>query len=108
MSQNMTEDPAVHRDEEPSALPKTAVAIHYERGSGQAPRVTAKGEGAVAERIIEAAQEAGVPVEDNPLLAIALSQVDLDDTIPEDLYSAVAEVIRFVLKHSGELDRKLG
>lgn len=97
------QDPETALEAERNALPKTAVAIHYEQGSGQAPRVTAKGEGEVAERIIAAAQEAGVPIEDNPLLAIALSQVDLDETIPEDLYSAVAEVIRFVLKHSGEL-----
>ncbi|MCB1478093.1 MAG: EscU/YscU/HrcU family type III secretion system export apparatus switch protein [Rhodobiaceae bacterium] len=74
-----------------------AVALGYDHGTGEAPRVLAKGRGAVAERIIESAQEHGVHVEENPILAEALSQVELDDKIPEDLYRAVAEVISFVL-----------
>lgn len=84
--------------------PRTAIALDYDRASGQAPRVTAKGEGAVAERIIELAHENGVPVEENPLLAIALADVELDDKIPPELYQAVSEVISFVLRRAGELD----
>jgi flagellar biosynthesis protein len=73
-----------------------AVALEYDGSS--APRVTAKGQGEVAEKIIETAREAGVPVEENVLLAQALSSVELDEHIPEDLYKAVAQVIGFVLK----------
>ncbi|MCX7327777.1 MAG: EscU/YscU/HrcU family type III secretion system export apparatus switch protein [Hyphomicrobiales bacterium] len=69
---------------------RMAVALHYD-GSA-APRVTAKGHGLVAEKIIE------VPIEENALLAQALSSVELDDHIPEDLYKAVAQVIGFVLQ----------
>ena len=74
-----------------------AVALGYDHGTGEAPRVLAKGRGEVAERIIESAQTHGVHVEENPVLAEALSHVELDDTIPKDLYRAVAEVISFVL-----------
>lgn len=77
---------------------RTAVALQYERGVDAAPRVTAKGHGLVADRIIEAAKEAGVTVEGNPVLAEALSSVKLDQEIPEALYRAVAEVIGFVLR----------
>jgi flagellar biosynthesis protein len=74
---------------------QVAVALEYD---GQAaPRVTAKGRGEVAERIVETAREHGVPVEDNPILAEALSAVELDDHIPPELYQSVAQVIAFVL-----------
>ena len=74
---------------------RMAVALQYD-GSA-APRVTAKGKGEIADRIVETARAAGVPVEENALLAQALSGVELDDQIPEDLYKAVAQVIGFVL-----------
>jgi flagellar biosynthesis protein len=75
---------------------KLAIALHYD-GQG-APRVTAKGQGELAETILATAREAGVAVEENPLLAQALAQVELDDEIPEELYKAVAQVIGFVLR----------
>ncbi len=81
--------------------PSVAVALHYD-GEG-APTVTAKGRGAVADRIVEAAEEHGVHIEENPLLAEALSSVELETEIPEALYRAVAEVIGFVLRQSGQL-----
>jgi flagellar biosynthesis protein len=73
-----------------------AVALEYD-GSA-APRVTAKGQGEVAEKIIATAREHNVPLEENPLLAQALSAVELDEHIPEELYKAVAQVIGFVLR----------
>ncbi len=81
--------------------PPLAVALHYD-GEG-APTVTAKGRGTVAESILAAARDNNVPVEENPLLAEALSSVELDEEIPETLYRAVAEVIGFVLRQSGQL-----
>lgn len=77
---------------------KRAIALRYDGGAGAVPRVTAKGEGELADTIIKVAREAGVPIEDNPLLAVALSQVELDEDIPPELYTAVAEVISFVLR----------
>jgi flagellar biosynthesis protein len=76
--------------------PRVAVALQYDRG--QAPRVTAKGQGIVADRIVAAAREHDIPIEEDPVLARALAQIPLDDEIPEELYRAVAEVIGFVLR----------
>ena len=77
-----------------------AVALHYEQGSKEAPRVVAKGRGLVAERIVALAQENGVVIETNPVLAEALSGVELDDTIPLELYDAIAIVIGYVLRQT--------
>ena len=77
---------------------KLAVALEYERGSGAAPRVTAKGYGLVAEAIVALAAENDVVIDTNAALAQALAGVELDDTIPIELYEAVAEVIGFVLR----------
>ncbi|MCE1236622.1 MAG: EscU/YscU/HrcU family type III secretion system export apparatus switch protein [Hyphomicrobiales bacterium] len=80
---------------------RLAVALKWE-GKG-VPTVVARGEGHVAETIVAKAEEAGVPVEENPLLAKALSAVELDRPIPEPLFKAVAEVIAFVLRASGKM-----
>jgi len=86
-----------------SETPKSqlAIALLYEKPN--APRVIAKGRGEIGQAIIEAAREHGVPLEHNPALAEALSQVELDEFIPEDLYRAVAVVIGFVLRASGQI-----
>lgn len=76
--------------------PRTAVALRY--AAPAAPVVVATGRGETASAIVAAAREAGVPVEENPLLAEALSTLRLDETIPEDLYRAVAAVIATVLR----------
>ncbi len=75
-----------------NAPPKPlAVALHYEKPG--APRVIAKGAGVIGEKIIETAKEHGVPIEENASLAAALSEVELGDEIPLELYKAVAEVL---------------
>ncbi len=78
-----------------------AVALRYERPD--APRVVAKGRGEIGQKIIDTAKEHGVPLEQNPALAEALSKVELDEHIPEALYRAVAEVLGFILRTSGKL-----
>jgi FlhB-like protein len=84
-------------DEAPEVR-KIAIALEYETGSNDAPKVVATGRGLVAERIVALAEEHGVIIETNPALAEALSGVELDDTIPLELYEAVALVIGFVLR----------
>jgi flagellar biosynthesis protein len=80
---------------------KVAVALKYDAPA--APRVIAVGRGEVAQRIVETAQAAGVPLTDNPALAEALSRIPIDREIPESLYRAVAEVLTFILRTSGKL-----
>jgi flagellar biosynthesis protein len=71
--------------------PRRVTALRYE-GVG-APKVIASGRGHVAEKILAAAQAAGVPVRENPQLAEALSGLALGQDVPEDLWLAVAEVL---------------
>jgi len=77
-----------------------AVALRYD--GKNAPRVTAKGEQALAERIVEAAEQAGVPLYPDPELAMILSQVPLGEEIPDNLYKVVAEVIAFAYILAGK------
>lgn len=79
---------------------KVAVALRYD--APNAPRVVASGRGLVGQRIIEVAQAHGVPLERNPSLAQALSTIELDAEIPEKLYTAVAEILAFLLKAADE------
>ena len=78
-----------------------AVALHYDRSG--APRVTAKGKGIIGAKIIELAREHNIPIEENEVLAGALSNVEIGDEIPAELYKAVAEVLIFVLRLSGKI-----
>ena len=78
-----------------------AVALHYDRTG--APRVVAKGRGSLGEKIIEVARAHRIPIEENEVLAGALSHVELGDEIPAELYKAVAEVLIFVLRLSGRV-----
>ena len=78
-----------------------AVALHYDRTG--APRVVAKGRGSLGEKIIEVARANNIPIEENEVLAGALSHVELGDEIPAELYKAVAEVLVFVLRLSGRI-----
>ncbi|HYF26360.1 MAG TPA: EscU/YscU/HrcU family type III secretion system export apparatus switch protein [Baekduia sp.] len=73
--------------------PRKAIALRYDRGSDAAPRVVASGAGEVAERILERAAAAGVPVREDPMLAQALAQLAVEAAVPEDLWAAVAEVL---------------
>ena len=71
---------------------QTAVALAY--NSGQvAPRVVAKGNGLIAEEIIKKAKESGVYVHQSAELVALLSQVNLDERIPPQLYVVVAELL---------------
>ena len=74
---------------------KTAVALEYEAGD-RAPKVVATGQGVLAEKIIDVAKEADVPVHKDEKLARSLSILDIGEYIPPELYSIVAEILVFV------------
>lgn len=78
-----------------------AVALQYDRTG--APRVVAKGKGTIGEKIIEVARANNIPIEENEVLAGALSNVELGEEIPAELYKAVAEVLIFVLRLAGRV-----
>ena len=74
---------------------KQAIALEYDP-SDDAPRVIASGRGALAERIIERAQESDVPIHRDDKLADTLSRLDIGDMISPELYEVVAEILIFV------------
>jgi flagellar biosynthesis protein FlhB len=76
-----------------------AVALEYKRERMFAPKVVAKGADHMAERIKKVAREHGVPVVENVTLARALfANAEVGDTIPGDLFEAVAEVLAYLIK----------
>lgn len=81
--------------EESRERPKQAIALSYDPDD-YAPIVVASGRGALAERIIERAKEADVPVHEDDKLAETLSRLEIGDAIPPELYEAVAEILVFV------------
>lgn len=71
-----------------------AIALHYERDKGGAPRVVAKGVDLIALRIREIAQKHGVPIiEDRPLARALYDAVEVDQWIPAEFYRAVARIL---------------
>jgi flagellar biosynthesis protein len=73
-----------------------AAAIKYDPGKDAAPRVTAKGKGYVADKIIELAMKHDIPIKSDPGLVEILSRLDIDEQIPIEVYRAVAEILAFV------------
>lgn len=97
----MSERPDSLPDTEPQARLKAAVALEYSPHTHAAPHVTATGTGWLAERIVEEARRAGVPIREDRDLVSALAQLDLGRDIPADLYVAVAEIL-FCLYRANE------
>ncbi|QHS22232.1 EscU/YscU/HrcU family type III secretion system export apparatus switch protein [Virgibacillus sp. MSP4-1] len=75
---------------------KKAVALSYDETIENAPKVSASGQGKVAERILSQAKEHDVPVQEDETLVELLSALNINETIPEDLYQVVAEVFAFI------------
>lgn len=75
--------------------PKQAVALEYDPND-VAPRVLATGQGFIAEKIIEKAEEENIPIHKDEKLAKTLSKLEVGDAIPPELYEIVAEVLVFV------------
>lgn len=79
-----------------------AVALHYDREAMSAPTVVAKGAELMAARIREIAKEANVPMMRDVPLARALYELEIDEEVPEELYEAVALVLRWVYQLAEE------
>lgn len=81
-----------------------AVALKYKPEEQDAPKVAAKGQGLIAEKIVEKAREHGIPVQEDASLVEVLSKLDLDEQIPPELYQLVAELLSFVYRADRKLD----
>lgn len=77
-----------------------AIALEYD--GENAPQVTAKGHGEIAEKIIEIAKQNNVSLHEDKALIEVLAQLELGDEIPDSVYRAVAEVIAFIYLLKGK------
>jgi len=83
---------------EKQQMRKEAVALSYNPINSDIPKVIAKGKGKIAENILEQAKTHNIPIQEDPNLVQLLGQLDLNETIPEELYQAVAEVFAFIYR----------
>ena len=83
-------------DKDENKKVKTAVALGYDPNEDGAPVVIASGKGALAEKIIEQAQENKIPVHEDSKLADTLSKLEIGEMIPPELCEVVAEILVFV------------
>ena len=74
------------------------VALKYDPAQQTAPRVVARGQGDLAERILQVAREKKIPLYQDPELIEVLSKLDVGLEIQPELYQAVAEVLIFIYK----------
>lgn len=81
-----------------SPPPRTAVALRYDREKETAPRVVASGRGSIADAILRRAEEAGVAIREDTELTEILGLLDVGETIPPELYRAIAEVLAYVYR----------
>lgn len=84
-----------NEDDEAEKKKKISVALEYVPGE-EAPKIIATGKGVLAEKIIEKAKEADVPIYEDSKLASTLSKLEIGDMIPPELYTVVAEILVFV------------
>jgi len=91
------------RDSDGPPPEKVAVALSYQpTDEDQAPVVSASGRGYLAERIIEMAEESGVPVQSDSDLVELLAATEVGEEIPVEAFIAVAEILRYVYELNGK------
>lgn len=80
-----------------------AVALRYDDKKDSAPRVTAKGQGCIAQKIKELALANNIPVHRDDALIELLSKIDIDREIPPELYAAIAEILSWIYKANNQI-----
>jgi len=84
-----------------------AVALRYHKDHDNAPRVVAKGSGAVAERIRQIARENHIPIHRDDVLADMLSEIEIDREIPSELYAAIAEILSWIYRANSAFSKEI-
>ena len=103
---SITDSPAATATQ--AAVVTKAVALEYDKKSGEAPKVTASGKGALAEQILQVAFERGIKVRQDAELVDILSLVEVDSPIPLEAFAAVAEILAYVYQaNAGAKQRTL-
>jgi len=76
---------------------KRAVALKYDTNKNNAPVVIASGAGYIANKVVEIAEESGIPIYKDDSLSILLSQLDIGSEIPEELFSTIVDIYMYFL-----------
>jgi flagellar biosynthesis protein len=98
---NLSSERGATRSEKLAAPGQTgqkAVALTYRHGRDNAPILSAKGEGAIAEQILQLAFAKGIRVRQDSDLAEILMAVDVDSEIPLEAFAAVAEILNYIYR----------
>lgn len=90
-----------------NTLNKKAVALKYDDTKNTAPVIVASGMGYMAEKIVETANENGVPVYEDNSLATILTQLELGTQVPEELYHAIVDIYLYFLDYVPDIKEKL-
>ena len=80
-----------------------AVALRYREHEDKAPKVVAKGEGEIARKIRELAEQKGIPLHRDDALVELLAQIEIDREIPPELYGAIAELLSWIYRANNAL-----
>ena len=80
-----------------------AVALGYDRQKDNAPKVLAKGQGEIAEKIIEIARANNIEIRQDADLLQILKAVDINQEIPLEAFAAVAEIISYIYQQNGKM-----
>lgn len=75
-----------------------AAALRYDINKDEAPKIIASGQGSIAEKIIEAAREQKIPIEENQDIIDILVKLNIGEEIPQELYQVVAEILGFIYR----------
>jgi len=82
---------------------KKAVALEYKKDLMKSPRVLAKGVNSYADQIVAVASKKSIPVITNAILAENLTQLELEEEIPEELFLSVATVLSWAFWIKGKM-----
>jgi flagellar biosynthesis protein len=80
------------------------VALRHDASDPLPPRVVAKGRGETAERVLELAEKHAIPVREDRDLVELLAALDVGESIPSELFAAVAELLAYLYRLNGEGD----
>ena len=102
MSEKDIKERLTNSNQENSLSTDYAVALGYEPEKDKAPKVLAKGQGHVAQKIIQIAIDEGIEIRQDADLLQILKAVDIDSEIPIEAFSAVAEIISYIYQQNGK------
>ncbi len=95
------EDPLIPLNIKQKPAKSVAVSLKYEHKVDDVPEITAAGRGKIAEKILQIAQENGIPIREDGTLAEMLASIEIDSPIPSEAFMAVAEILSYVYQANG-------